>query len=74
MGLAPALRDPALRALKAVHDLLLSAGGKRYLSGWLFGTDDTGAQAEHNAVVALVARAKAALDENHVLNSCLYPH
>ena len=73
MGLAPALRDPALRALKAVHDLLLSAGGKRYLSGWLFRVDDTDPQAEHNVHVALDARAKAALDENHVFNSCLDP-
>lgn len=34
-GLPPPLREPHLAALRAAHDRLVKAGGKRYLSGWL---------------------------------------
>jgi cytokinin dehydrogenase len=36
MGVPPGLSRPALDALRALHDLVLSEGGTRYLSGWQF--------------------------------------
>ncbi len=35
VGVAPALVEGTLRALEGVHETLVNAGGKRYLSGWL---------------------------------------
>jgi cytokinin dehydrogenase len=49
MGVPPGLRDEALRAVSAMHDTLIAAGGKRYLSGW-FGMMDEAAWRDHYGV------------------------
>jgi cytokinin dehydrogenase len=38
MGVPPGLSRAALDALRALHDLVLSEGGTRYVSGWQFRT------------------------------------
>jgi cytokinin dehydrogenase len=72
MGVAPALRAPALNALRAVHDLLLSRGGKRYLSGWLFAPNENDWREHHEANHAILSAAKATLDPKGVFESCLF--
>lgn len=72
-GIPPSLKTQALTALEQVHQLVMGAGGKRYLSGWLgettpdfwsqhFGSDWQGWQ-----------QAKDTFDPNHILCSKLFP-
>jgi cytokinin dehydrogenase len=71
MGIAPTLLGPALNALRTVHDLLVSTGGKRYLSGWLFEPDEGDWRRHHNDNYASLLASRAALDPNQVFQSCL---
>jgi len=71
MGVPEPLLRPALEAMQAVHALLVAAGGKRYLSGWLFEPDDNDWRRHHNDAHVALCAAKAALDPRRVFESCL---
>lgn len=71
VGVAEPLREPALAALKSVHDLVLAAGGKRYASGWLFGMGEAEWRAHHGSHHAALASVKERLDPHGVFESCL---
>jgi len=71
VGVPEPLREPALAALKSVHDLVLASGGKRYASGWLFDMGDAEWKAHHGSQYPWLASAKAALDPHGVFESCL---
>jgi FAD/FMN-containing dehydrogenase len=71
VGVPDPLREPALAALKSVHDLLLASGGKRYASGWLFEMGEAEWKAHHGDHYTALARAKATLDPHGVFESCL---
>lgn len=73
MGIPQALREPALGALRAVNDLFVSAGGRRYVSGWLFGWDEAAQRAHYGALYDTMAEAKRTYDPNQVLSSVLFP-
>jgi cytokinin dehydrogenase len=60
MGIAPAMIGAALDALKSVHDMTLSEGGTRYVSGWQF-----------RAPEALGQGAGASPDVADIFESCL---
>lgn len=72
VGISPALRQDALNALARVNEMLLGAGGKRYLSGWL-GTMDEAAWRRHfgDRYDAWVS-AKRAFDPRGILRSMLF--
>jgi cytokinin dehydrogenase len=71
MGVPQPLLQHALEALRAVHELLVETGGKRYLSGWLFEPDDNDWRRHHNAAHVGLCVAKAAFDPRRVFESCL---
>ena len=72
-GIPTTLKTQALTALAQIHDLVIQAGGKRYLSGWL-GTMSSEFWPQHfGAVWQDWLQAKQALDPNHVLCSKLFP-
>jgi len=54
-----------------VEALLLEAGGKRYLSGYLHQMDERKWRAHYGEHYDELARAKATLDPNGVFESCL---
>jgi len=72
-GVPRPLLDDALKGIQKAHEILLAAGGKRYLSGWL-GTLDTAAWRRHYGEYydAWVA-AKRSFDPNGTLCSSLLP-
>lgn len=72
MGIPDALRDDALRALRALHDLGVAAGGKRYLSGWLGMMDEPGWRLHYGDAFDAWLAAKARFDPNGVLGSALF--
>jgi cytokinin dehydrogenase len=73
-GVPPALRDPSLATLRALHDRIREVGGRRYLSGWLFDVDREGAWSEHygSAYHRLLALQRE-YDPDGVFRSCLPP-
>jgi len=72
-GVPRPLLDDALKGIKNVNDILLAAGGKRYLSGWL-GTMDTAAWRRHyGEYYDGWMAAKRSFDPNGVLCSSLLP-
>jgi cytokinin dehydrogenase len=73
MGVPPGLRDDALHAVSAMHETLIAAGGKRYLSGW-FGMMDKDAWRDHyGARYDEWAAAKHRFDPAGVLSSVAFP-
>lgn len=70
-AIPPALLDPALEALRAVHTLCVEAGGKRYGSGWLFepGADDW--RRHYGASYAALCEAELRYDPQALFDSCL---
>jgi cytokinin dehydrogenase len=71
VGVPEPLREPALAALRSVHELVLGAGGKRYASGWLFDMGEAEWRAHHAGQFGALTAAKAALDPHGVFESCL---
>jgi len=70
-GVPEALRGPTLAALQRVEALLLGAGGKRYLSGYLDQMDELKWRAHYGDRYEDLARSKATLDPSGVFESCL---
>jgi cytokinin dehydrogenase len=74
-GVPDALREPALGALHALHDMCLSAGGKRYVSGWLFDVGEADLRRHYETQYEALVRAKTTLDPDGVFESLLLaPH
>jgi len=71
VGVATPFLPSALETLNRLHDLLLSLGAKRYISGWLFEPDETAWRAHFGAQFARWEEAKRTLDPNGVLRSSL---
>lgn len=72
IGVAPALLGDAQKALKAVEELLLSVGGKRYLSGWLEGWNASDFEAHFGSHFGAWKRARDHYDPKHVFTSRLF--
>jgi cytokinin dehydrogenase len=74
MGIHPRLCDRAMAVLEEVNDLLLAAGGKRYVSGWQFQPGEARWRAHYGDMYAAVAEVKARMDPRGILGSCLEFH
>ena len=70
-GVIGALRNPALAALHEAHEMLLAAGGKRYLSGWLFEPEEAAWRRHFGPSFDAWRARKASLDPAGVLTSRL---
>ncbi len=68
-GIPAPLRQTALSALDAVHRMLIEAGGKRYLSGWLGKPDEDTLRTHFGPRYCEWKAAKERFDPNHVLTS-----
>jgi cytokinin dehydrogenase len=68
----PFLKD-SLAALRGVHQTLIEAGGKRYLSGWLPPMDASAWQAHFGERYSDWMEAKRRFDPNRVFRSALFP-
>ena len=70
-GVPPHLLEPALGALGSAHEQLLAAGGKRYLSGWLFEPDERAWQRHFGADYEAWQARRRLLDPDGLFRSCL---
>lgn len=70
-GVPKPFEAPAIAALRSVHDRLIGAGGKRYLSGWLFDPDEAFWRQHFGARYDEWRAAKSELDPDDVFESCL---
>lgn len=71
-GVAPIFLDDTLKALKAVHQMCMDAGGKRYLAGWLGMMDSAAWRAHYGERYDEWVAAKRKFDPNGVLGSALF--
>lgn len=72
-GIPTSLKAQALTALDQIHDLVIQAGGKRYLSGWL-GSISADFWPQHfDGHWQDWQQVKQSLDPNHILCSKLFP-
>jgi cytokinin dehydrogenase len=72
MGVPAALLGEARKALKAVEDVLLAAGGKRYLSGWLESWGEGDFQAHFGPYFGVWKQAKDQFDPHRIFTSTLF--
>jgi cytokinin dehydrogenase len=72
VGISPALQQDALNALARVNEMLLAAGGKRYLSGWLGTMDETAWRRHFGDRFDAWTSAKRTFDPNGILGSMLF--
>lgn len=70
-GVPKPFEAPAIAALRNVHDKLINAGGKRYLSGWLFEPDEAFWRLHFGARYDDWCAAKSELDPDGVFESRL---
>lgn len=70
-GVATPFEGPALGALEALHEEVVSVGGKRYLSGWLFEPDEAAWQRHYGEQFVQWRARKAELDPKGILGSVL---
>lgn len=70
-GVPAPFASAALSALRSVHDELLDAGAKRYLSGWLFEPAEAAWRRHYGDHYERWAELKAQLDPDGVLGSVL---
>jgi cytokinin dehydrogenase len=73
VGIPPALREPALAALARVNEAVMEAGGKRYLSGWLFEMSTSAWQAHYGNAYGRLLEAQRRFDPDGVFRSMLAP-
>ncbi|MEM9540499.1 MAG: FAD-binding oxidoreductase [Cyanobacteria bacterium P01_E01_bin.42] len=69
----PSGLNAALESLQNIHKQLIEAGGKRYLSGWLFEPNEAAWQQHYGIEYQAWQSRKRSLDPNGVLRSCLHP-
>ena len=72
-GVPDLFAEPALQALKAMHDEVIALGGKRYLSGWLFEPGEEDWRRHYGEAFELWRTRKAELDPAGILSSVLRP-
>jgi cytokinin dehydrogenase len=72
-GVPPVLRAPALAALAKVNEAVVEAGGKRYLSGWLFEMSTSAWQTHYGNTYGQLVEAQRRFDPNGVFRSMLAP-
>jgi cytokinin dehydrogenase len=72
VGVPRAALEDALRAVGAAHRLVVEAGAKRYLAGWLGDPDEAAWRAHYGAEWDAFRRAKQELDPRAVLRSKLF--
>lgn len=72
-GIPPSLKNQALTALEQAHQLVIEAGGKRYLSGWLGEITPEFWSQHFEPAWQEWQQAKDTFDPNHVLSSKLFP-
>lgn len=73
VGIPPALREPALAALAKVNEVVVEAGGKRYLSGWLFEMSTSAWQTHYGSAYGQLVEAQRRFDPHCVFRSMLAP-
>lgn len=73
MGVADSLRAPTLAMLAGVERVLLDAGGKRYLSGWLFEQTESFWRDHFGDNYESWKQAKVRYDPHRILRSTLFP-
>jgi cytokinin dehydrogenase len=73
VGIPPAFEAPALTALRDAHARLVAAGGKRYVSGWLFEPDMDAWRTHFGERFERWRARKSELDPRGVLRSVLFP-
>lgn len=73
VGIPPALREPALAAIARVNEAVLEAGGKRYLSGWLFEMSSSAWRAHYGNAYSQLVEAQRRLDPQGIFRSMLGP-
>jgi cytokinin dehydrogenase len=73
VGVAPPLLPKALEALARVHQLLVSHGARRYMSGWLFQPDAAAWRAHFGEHHGRWEAARRSFDPQGVLRSALFP-
>lgn len=71
-GVPSAFEKPAMNALRQVHEELVAAGGKRYLSGWLFEPDEAAWRRHYGQSFDLWRARKRELDPRGILRSRLF--
>lgn len=72
-GIPSSLKTQALTALEQAHQLVMGAGGKRYLSGWLGETTPAFWSQHFGPDWQAWQQVKETFDPNHVLCSKLFP-
>jgi cytokinin dehydrogenase len=72
-GIPTAFLETALAALEQVNDLVIHAGGKRYLSGWLGKMTSEAWQLHFGPQYSHWQNLKQQLDPNNTLRSQLFP-
>lgn len=72
-GVPSAFVQSALASLRTVHDRLLEAGAKRYLSGWLFDPNEADFRRHFAGKYARWGEWKRRFDPRSVLRSHLFP-
>jgi cytokinin dehydrogenase len=72
-GIPTAFLEPALAALEQVNDLVIQAGGKRYLSGWLGNMTTEAWQLHFGSQYSYWQNLKQQFDPNNILRSRLFP-
>lgn len=73
MGVPETLLAPTLGALADIERVLLAAGGKRYLSGWLFEQTDAFWRSHFGDSYESWRQAKVRYDPHRILRSTLFP-
>jgi cytokinin dehydrogenase len=73
IGIPPALREPALAALASLNETVASAGGKRYLSGWLFEMSSAAWEAHYGSSYLGLLEAQRRFDPDRIFRSMLAP-
>jgi cytokinin dehydrogenase len=73
VGIPPALREPALAALARLNEAVVEAGGKRYMSGWVFEMNTHAWQAHYGPAYGQLLKAQRTFDPDDVFRSMLAP-
>lgn len=73
VGIPPAFRAPALAALASLNETVAAAGGKRYVSGWVFEMSSAAWQAHYGASYPGLLEARERLDPDRIFRSMLAP-
>jgi cytokinin dehydrogenase len=72
-GVPKPLLDDALSGIQKAHEILLAAGGKRYLAGWLGAMDSDAWRRHYGDYYDSWVAAKQSFDPNGILCSSLLP-